>query len=462
MQHDAFEQGSAMASEASLLSILLAAGKGVRMRSALPKVLHPVGGRSMLAHTLATAQAAGALRIGLVVAPDADRVSAEARRLVPEVEIFEQPIQAGTAHAVLAARAALESNRGDVLVMFADTPLVEAATLRRLIEALDAGAHLAVLAFEPQDPTGYGRLITDGAGRVTAIREHKDATEAERAIRLCAAGAMAFRLPSLGSFLGRIGNKNAGGEYYLTDAVALAAGEDLVVRFVTCSVDEALGVNSREQLAAAEAAFQRRARRKAMQGATLIAPETVWFSFDTVIGQDVTIEPNVFFGPGVMVEDGAHIMANCHFVGATIRKGARVGPFARLRPGARIGVNARIGNFVEVKNATLETGAKANHLAYIGDGRVGEGANIGAGTIFCNYDGYNKHFTDIGEGAFVGSNTSLVAPVKVGAGAYIGSGSIITKDVTPDSLALERTEQQERPGWAAKFRLLMKKRKKPS
>jgi bifunctional UDP-N-acetylglucosamine pyrophosphorylase/glucosamine-1-phosphate N-acetyltransferase len=451
-----------MASQASLLCILLAAGKGVRMRSTLPKVLHPVGSRPMLAHTLATAQAAGARRIALVVAPDADRVSAEARRLAPEVEIFEQPTQAGTAHAVLAARAALESHRGDVLVMFADTPLVEAMTLRRLIAALDAGAHLAVLAFEPQDPSGYGRLITDGAGRVTAIREHKDATDAERAIGLCAAGAMAFRLPSLGSFLGQIGNKNASGEYYLTDAVALAAGEGRVVRFVTCSVDEALGVNSREQLAAAEAAFQWRARRKAMEGATLIAPETVWFSFDTVIGQDVTIEPNVFFGPGVVVEDGAHIMANCHFVGATIRKGARVGPFARLRPGAQIGVNARIGNFVEVKNATLETGAKANHLAYIGDGRVGEGANIGAGTIFCNYDGYNKHFTDIGEGAFVGSNTSLIAPVKVGAGAYIGSGSIITKDVTPDALALERTEQQERPGWAAKFRLLMQKRKKPS
>ena len=451
-----------MASEASLLTVLLAAGKGVRMRSALPKVLHPVGGRSMLGHALAAAQAAGARRVALVVAPETDRVALEAKRLAPNIEIFEQSVQAGTAHAVLAARAALEAHRGDVLVMFADTPLVEAGTLRRLIESLDAGAHVAVLAFEPQDPTGYGRLIIDGAGRVSAIREHKDATDAERAIRLCAAGAMAFRLPSLTSLLTRIGNQNASGEYYLTDVAALAAGDGLVVRSVACSVDEALGVNSREQLAAAEAAFQWRARRNAMQGATLIAPDTVWFSFDTALGQDVTIEPNVFFGPGVVVEDGAHIMANCHFVGATIRKGARVGPFARLRPGAQIGVNARIGNFVEVKNATLETGAKANHLAYIGDARVGEGANIGAGTIFCNYDGYNKHFTDIGEGAFVGSNTSLVAPVKIGAGAYIGSGSIISKDVAPDALALERTEQQERPGWAAKFRRLMEKRKKPS
>lgn len=447
--------------ETSLLIVLLAAGKGVRMRSDLPKVLHPIGGRPMLGHTLATAQAAGAGRLALVVGPEAGPVRAEAARIAPDIEIFEQPIQAGTGDAVLAARAALERHRGDVLVMFADTPLIEAATLRRLIATLDAGAHLAVLAFEPSDPTGYGRLIADASGRITAIHEHKDASDAERNIGLCAAGAMAFRVPAVARLLSRIGNTNASGEYYLTDAIAIAAGEGLTVKPVLCSVDEAAGVNSRAQLAAAEAVFQTRARRKAMDdGATLIAPETVWFSFDTTIGRDVIIEPNVFFGPGVVVEDGVQILANCHMTGTRIRKGARVGPFARFRPGADIGPGARIGNFVEVKNATFESGAKANHLSYIGDGRVGEGANVGAGTIFCNYDGYAKHFTDVGKGAFVGSNTSLVAPVKVGEGAYIGSGSVITKDVAPGALALERGAQEERPGWAAKFKLLMQKRKK--
>ena len=447
--------------ETSLLIVLLAAGKGVRMRSDLPKVLHCIGGRPMLGHTLATAQAAGAGRLALVVGPEAGPVRAEAARIAPDIEIFEQPIQAGTGDAVLAARAALERHRGDVLVMFADTPLIEAATLRRLIATLDAGAHLAVLAFEPSDPTGYGRLIADASGRVTAVREHKDASDAERNIGLCAAGAMAFRVPAIARLLSRIGNANASGEYYLTDAIAIAASEGLTVKPVLCSVDEAAGVNSRAQLAAAEAMFQARARRKAMDdGATLIAPETVWFSFDTTIGRDVIVEPNVFFGPGVVVEDGAQILANCHMTSTRIRQGARVGPFARFRPGADIGPGARIGNFVEVKNATVESGAKANHLSYIGDGRVGEGANVGAGTIFCNYDGYAKHFTDVGKSAFIGSNTSLVAPVKVGEGAYIGSGSVITKDVAPGALALERSAQEERPGWAAKFKLLMQKRKK--
>jgi bifunctional UDP-N-acetylglucosamine pyrophosphorylase/glucosamine-1-phosphate N-acetyltransferase len=317
------------------------------------------------------------------------------------------------------------------------------------------------MGFEAPDATGYGRLILDAQGRVTAIREDRDASEAERRIGLCNAGAMAFRVPDLSGLLQRIGNRNAKSEYYLTDVVALATADGLVAMPVACAPDEAMGVNSRAQLAAAEAVFQDRARRRAMeQGATLVAPETVWLSFDTVLGRDVVIEPNVFFGPGVVVEDDAHIMANCHFVGARIGRGARVGPFARFRPGADIGDSARVGNFVEVKNARLEAGAKANHLSYIGDGRVGEGANIGAGTIFCNYDGFNKHLTDVGNGAFVGSNTSLVAPVKIGAGAYIGSGSVISKDVAPDALALERSKQEERPGWAAKFRSLMSKRKK--
>jgi len=429
------------------------------MRSALPKVLHPIGGRSMLAHVLATAGTLGAQRIAVVVGPHMQAVRTEAA--VPGVEVFEQSAPLGTAHAVLAARAALERHAGTVLVVFADHPLIDSATLRSMVDMLDGGSQIAVLAFEPEDPTGYGRLIVDAQGRVTAIREDKDASEAERRIRLCNSGAMAFRLASVASLLDRIGNANAKGEYYMTDALGIAAGDGSVARAVRCAPEEAMGVNSRVQLAAAEAVFQRRARARAMEGgASLLAPETVWFSYDTVLGRDVVIEPNVFFGPGVSVEDGAHIMANCHIVGTRIRKGARIGPFARLRPGVDIGAEAHIGNFVEVKNARIEAGAKANHLAYVGDGRVGEGANIGAGTIFCNYDGFDKHFTDVGKGAFVGSNSSLVAPVKIGDGAYIGSGSVITSDVEPDALAVERSTQDIRPGWAAKFRRLKRHRKK--
>ena len=436
-----------------LLIVVLAAGKGVRMHSTLPKVLHPIGGRSMLAHVLATVGPLGAERIAVVVGPGMETVRAEAVDAVPGVEVFEQTGQLGTAHAVLAARPAIERHAGTGLVLFADSPLIEEATLRRMIAALAGGAHIAVLGFEPEDPSGYGRLIVDAQGRVAAIREDKDASEAERRIGLCNAGAMAFRVPDLAGLLSRVGNANAKGEYYLTDAPAIASADGLAAVAVTCSAEEAVGVNSRAQLAAAEAIFQRRARAGAMDGgASLLAPETVWFSYDTALGRDVVVEPNVFFGPGVAIEDGARILANCHIVGSRIRAGARVGPFARLRPGADIGAGAHVGNFVEVKSARVEAGAKANHLAYIGDGRVGEGANIGAGTIFCNYDGFDKHFTDVGRGAFVGSNSSLVAPVKIGDGAYIASGSIITRDVEPDALALERSPQEQRPGWAAKFR----------
>lgn len=443
------------------LIIILAAGKGVRMHSDLPKVLHRIGGRSMLAHVLATAQEAGASRLALVVAPGMEAVRAEAKTIAPGIDVFEQTHQAGTADAVLAARPAIEAHRGDVTVLFADTPLIEVATLRKLTAALEAGAGIAALGFEPADATGYGRVIVDGEGRVTAIREHDDASEAERRIRLCNAGAMAFRVADLAGLLGRIGKANAKGEYYLPDAIALAAEQGLITRPVVCTGDEAMGINSREQLAAAEAVFQRRARSRAMQaGATLTAPDTVWFSFDTSIGRDVTIEPNVFFGTGVVVEDNVEILANCHMVGVRIRKGARIGPFARFRPGADIGPGAHVGNFVEIKNARLEEGAKANHLAYIGDARVGERSNIGAGAIFCNYDGFNKHFTDVGRSVFVGSNVSLVAPVKIGDGAYIGSGSVISKNVDPDALALERSEQEQRAGWAAKFRTMMGRRKK--
>src|SRR5262245_46263396 len=442
-----------------LLVVVLAAGKGVRMCSTLPKALHPIGGRSMLAHALAAAASLGAKRIAVVVGPGMEAVRAEVERAAPGCELFEQSEQLGTAHAVLAARRALEHHSGTVLVVFADSPLVELATLQRMVDGVGAGdggldpLHIAVLGFEPDDPSGYGRLILDEEGRVSAIREHKDASDAERRIRLCNAGAMAFQVPLLVGLLDRIGNANAKCEYYLTDAVELAAADGLIIEPILCAAEEAMGVNSRVQLAEAEAVFQRRARTRAMEGgATLLAPETVWLSYDTMLGRDVVVEPNVFFGPGVVVEDGVHIMGNCHIVGAHIRTGARVGPFARLRPGADIGAAAHIGNFVEVKNARLETGAKANHLAYIGDGRVGEGANIGAGTIFCNYDGFQKHFTDVGAGAFVGSNSSLVAPLKIGDGAYIGSGSVISRNVEADALALERSAQDVRLGWAAKFR----------
>ena len=439
--------------ENTLLVVALAAGKGVRMRSDLPKVMHRIGGRSILAHALDGAASAGAGRIAVVVGADMEPVRAEAARVAPAAEIFEQSEQLGTAHAVLAARAALQRHAGTVLVVFADSPLVETATLRRMIVALDAGAHIAVLGFEPADPYGYGRLILDEQGRVAAIREEKDASEAERRLSVCNAGAMAFRVPSLVDLLGRIGNDNAKGERYLTDAPELAAADGLKAVPVICPAEEALGVNTREQLAAAEAVFQRRARTRAMEGgATLIAPETVWFSYDTRLGRDVLVEPNVFFGPGVVVENGAEIRANCHIEGAHIQAGARVGPFARLRPGADVGPAVHVGNFVEIKNARLEAGARANHLAYIGDGRVGAGANIGAGTIFCNYDGFDRHETDVGAGAFIGSNSALVAPVKIGDGAYVGSGSVITRNVAVDALAVERSPMKVVPGWAARYR----------
>jgi bifunctional UDP-N-acetylglucosamine pyrophosphorylase / glucosamine-1-phosphate N-acetyltransferase len=444
-----------------LLTIVLAAGQGVRMQSGRPKVLHAVGGRSMLGHVLSTAKQAGAQRIALVVAPGMDAVRQEAAVMVPDLNIFEQQQQAGTADAVLAARAALKGHKGDVLVVFADNPLLQQQTCRALVETLDAGAQVAVLGFEASDPEGYGRLVRDSNGALVAIREHRDATPDERRIRLCNAGIMAFRVPDLAGLLGRIGNDNAKREFYLTDAVGLAVADGLAAAVVVADAEEALGVNSRPQLADAEAVFQKRMRRKAMEsGVTLIDPATVWLSFDTVLGRDVVIEPNVFFGPGVTVEAGVHILANCHISGAHIRSGARIGPFARLRPGSDIGSGAHIGNFVEVKNVAVGEGAKANHLAYLGDGSVGEGANIGAGTIFCNYDGFSKNLTVVGKGAFIGSNSSLVAPIRIGDGAYVGSGSVITKNVEADALALERAPQEQRPGWAAKFRTMMTRRAK--
>jgi bifunctional UDP-N-acetylglucosamine pyrophosphorylase / glucosamine-1-phosphate N-acetyltransferase len=429
------------------------------MNSALPKVLHKIAGRAMLGHVLAAAEALGANTVSVVIGPGMEAVRTQALGQIASARIFVQGEQKGTADALLAAREALARHKGDVLVLYADTPLLTPETLKKLLARLD-DAQIAVLGFQAANATGYGRLLTDKDDWLTAIREEKDATDAERRIRLCNSGVMAFRVDNLVGLLDRIDNANAKSEFYLTDAVAIARKEGGRAAVVVCEEDEVMGVNSRDQLAAAEAIFQRRMRLSAMRdGATLIAPETVWFSFDTKLGRDVIVEPNVFFGPGVTVDDEAEIKANCHFERAHIGRGARVGPFARLRPGTDLREKVRVGNFVEVKNATLETGAKANHLAYLGDATVGPGANIGAGTIFCNYDGFNKHRTEIGEGVFVGSNSSLVAPVRIGAGAYIGSGSVITKNVAPDALALARSTQEERPGWAAKFRTMMGRRK---
>ena len=443
-----------------LLTVILAAGKGTRMRSQLPKVLHRIAGRSMLGHVLALSQSVGGDKLAVVIGPDMDSVRKEALGAAPGAQVFVQQNQAGTADAVLAAREAIAAHTGDLLVLFADTPLLTPETISKLLGELDRGAQLAVLGFEARDPGSYGRLVTAADGTLTAIREAKDASRAELAIRLCNSGVMAFRLDAPLDVLGRIGNANAKGEFYLTDAVEIVRAQGGRAAVVVCAEDEVLGVNSRRELATAEAIWQSRARNRIMDaGVTLIAPETVWLSVDTVLGRDVVVEPNVFFGPGVTVEDGAEIKANSYLEGARIGAGARVGPYARLRPGAVLGRDVHVGNFVEVKNVTLGDSAKANHLSYLGDGAVGAKANIGAGTIFCNYDGFFKHKTEVGEGAFVGSNSALVAPVKIGAGAYIGSGSVITKDVAADALALERSGQEERPGWAQKFRIMMARRK---
>ena len=435
------------------------------MRSALPKALHVIGGRTLLAHVLTAAKQAGGAAIAVVVGPDHDAVAAEARALAPDAEIFEQAQRRGTAHAVLSARKAIERRPDDILVMFGDTPLVRPQTLRDLRAALEKGAAVAVLGFRPENPAGYGRLVMRG-DQLLAIREERDATPQERTIGLCNGGLMALSGKTALVILDRIDNDNAKGEFYLTDAVAIAHDMGLKAVAIETGEDDMRGINTKAQLAETEAVLQSRLRAAALDaGVTLIAPETVFLSADTKFGKDVTVEPNVVFGPGVTVDDGATIRAFSHLEGAHVGKGARVGPFARLRPGADLGPDVHIGNFVEVKEAKIEAGAKANHLSYIGDARVGAGANIGAGTITCNYDGVAKHRTDIGKGAFIGSNSALVAPVKIGDGAYIGSGSVVTKNVPDDALAIARGEQIVKAGWAKRLRALKslgkKKEKKP-
>ncbi len=434
------------------LAIILAAGEGTRMRSALPKVLHRVAGRTLLGHVLTAVSRAGASRTALVVGPDRGDVAREACGFTPEATVFVQQERLGTAHAVLAARDAILNGSDDIVVAFADTPLLRAETFERLRAGLADGAAIVALGFEAADPTGYGRMIRQG-DILVAIREENDANAAEKAVTLCNAGLMAIGGAHALAILERIGNTNAKGEYYLTDAVEVARGMGLKAHVEVADEAEVMGVNDRAQLAEAEAIAQRRLRLAAQRaGVTLVAPETVYFSADTAIGQDVLVEPHVVFGPGVSIADNAVIHAFSHIEGANVGSGASIGPFARLRPGADLGEKVRIGNFVEVKNATLGDGAKANHLSYIGDASVGAGANIGAGAITCNFDGFNKHRTTIGEGAFIGSNAALVAPVTVGAGAYVASGSVVTEDVPPDALALGRSRQVTKVGWAKLFR----------
>ncbi len=439
-----------------IAAVVLAAGKGTRMRSGVPKVLHPLAGQPMIAHLLHTLTGLGVTRAIVVVGAGEDQVSSSVEATPGiEIECVVQEPQLGTAHAVQSARAALADFDGDVLVLCGDAPLVREKTLKSLLAACNrsSGPSVVVLGFRPQDTAEYGRLLVTEDGGLSAIREHKDATDDERKIGLCNSGIVAVDGACLFTLLDQIGNDNLKNEYYLTDIVEAARSEGLRCEVVEGEPEEMLGVNSRAQLAEAEAVIQNRLRQAAMDGGvTMTDPETVYLSVDTVFGTDVSVEPGVFIGPGVAIGSNVVLRAYSHLEGATVEDGAIVGPFARLRPDAQVGVNARIGNFVEVKKSVIEPGAKVNHLTYIGDARVGAGANVGAGTIICNYDGFLKYHTDIGAGAFIGSNTALVAPVKVGDGAIVGAGSVITGDVEADELAVTRAPQKGLKGWAARFR----------
>ena len=449
-----------MTAPASPLAIVvLAAGKGTRMKSDLHKVLHPIAGRPMIEHLLANAAELAPERQVVVVGSGREQLEAA---LNGRAAIAVQEPQHGTGHAVQQAEGALAGFAGDVLILYGDVPFVSAATMRMMIERLhgaDAPA-VVVLGFEPADALQYGRVIAQ-QGLILKMVEHKDASEAERGCGLCNSGLMAVRSADLFGLLARVGNDNAQGEYYLTDIVNIAnADARTCAVVVTPDADEVAGINSRAELAEAEGRWQGKRRRRAMdEGASLVAPETVWFSWDTALGRDVTIEPNVVFGPGVTVADGATIRAFCHLEGASLASGTEVGPYARLRPGAVLEEKAKVGNFVEIKKAVLGKGAKANHLSYIGDAEVGAGANIGAGTITCNYDGYFKYKTVIGERAFIGSNSALVAPVRIGRDAIVGAGSAVTRDVADGELRLVRGEQLVKPGWADRFHDAMKKKK---
>ncbi|WP_309643888.1 bifunctional UDP-N-acetylglucosamine diphosphorylase/glucosamine-1-phosphate N-acetyltransferase GlmU [Phenylobacterium sp.] len=444
-------------------AVIMAAGQGTRMKSPLPKVLHKVGGRTLLDRVIDTVQATGCEKIVVVVGTHSAAVRELVVRRLGEAAVAVQDPPLGTGHAVLAAKAALADFDGDVLVVNGDCPLLEAQDLDPLFKLRAEGAPLALLGFEPADPLLYGRLIRGADGHVLRIVEAKDCTPEQKAVRACYAGMLAADRATLFGWLDRVTNDNAKGEYYLTDIVGLATAEEAMVRAAFAPESAVMGCDTPMQLSQAEAIFQHRKRAHFLaQGVQMLAPETAHFSWDTQIAAGAVIEQFVVFAPGVTVETGAVIRAFSHLEGAKVMAGALIGPYARLRLGAEIGEEAHIGNFVEVKKVKVGAGAKANHLAYLGDGSIGAKANIGAGTIFCNYDGFDKHETHVGEGAFVGSNSALVAPVKIGAGAYTGSGSVITRDVAADALALERGTQVEKQGWAARFRAakLAKKAKK--
>ena len=433
--------------------VILAAGQGTRMRSDTHKVLHPIASRPLLLHLLDRVDALGADKRVIVVGKGREQVEkAIAGR---DVAIAFQAEQKGTGHAVQQAADALAGYDGPVLILYGDTPFVEAETLRRMLDRLDGddGPGVVVLASCPPDPLKYGRIILGKGDRIARMVEHKDATEEERAVRLCNSGMMAIRAHDLFRWLGEVGNDNAAGEYYLPDVVNIAAAEGREAVVIEGDPYETAGVNSRAELAHLELEWQRRRREQVLdEGATLIDPESVWFAYDTKLGRDVTVEPHVVFGPGVQIADGATIHAFSHIEGAIIGLKASIGPFARIRPGTRLAERTKVGNFVELKKADVGQGAKVNHLSYIGDASIGAAANIGAGTITCNYDGFGKYRTEIGAGAFIGSNTALVAPVTIGEGAVVGAGSVITENVEADSLAVERTEQKGIAGWAKRFR----------
>ncbi|MDB5720657.1 MAG: glmU [Alphaproteobacteria bacterium] len=444
----------------SVAAIVLAAGKGTRMKSDLHKVLHPIAGQPMLSHLLASVDTLAPEHKVVVVG--AGREQVEPLVASQGGSVVVQDPQHGTAHAVLQARESLASFSGDILILYGDTPLVSTATMERMLARLNAAdaPAVVVVASRPSDPAAYGRILADADGTIVKMVEHKDATEAEKAVDLCNSGLMAVRSEELWSLLDRVGNDNAAREYYLPDIVMLAASDGRRSAMIETGADEVAGINSRAELAAVEALWQQGRRARAMaDGVSLVAPETVWFAFDTEIARDTRIEPNVVFGPGVRIGEGVRIRAFSHIEGASIGAGAEIGPYARLRPGAEIGEQAKVGNFVEVKKARLGKGAKVSHLSYIGDADVGASANVGAGTITCNYDGFLKYRTNIGAGAFIGSNSALVAPVSIGAGAMVAAGSVITRDVEADALAIARGAQEAKPGRAKRFREVMQARK---
>lgn len=434
------------------LAVILAAGESTRMKSAQSKVLHPVANRPMIAHVVEALAKAGISDIALVLGRDAEKVEAAAKNAVVQSTVHIQTERLGTAHAVLAAREAIAKGYDDVLVVFGDTPLITEAPLIAARDGLAAGADVVVIGFRTADPTGYGRLLVEN-GELLAIREHKDASEAERAITYCNGGLMAIDGRKALGLIDRIGNNNAKGEYYLTDIVEVVRADGGRAIAVEAPEEELTGCNTRAELAVIERLWQQRRRHEMMiDGVSMIAPETVFLSFDTKIARDVTIEPNVVFGPGVSVESGAVIHSFSHVEGAQVGAGAEIGPYARLRPGAKLGEGSKVGNFTEVKKAEIGAGAKVNHLSYIGDAFIGAHTNVGAGTITCNYDGINKHITRIGADAFIGSNTALVAPLTIGNGAYVASGSVITADVPDDAVAFGRARQENKEGRAVLIR----------